>query len=145
MYIFSHFWSSKPWIWIRITKTAGSGSALKQVPIRNTEINFSSSAFFKRQDSHPGSARRLDPESIECFLEKQAFMLSYNLAPPPSLLQSLFSCVSPVELTYGRRSEEPSHRTAGKPGPLLIIHYSMIGSIFSRYGLPTSKNNNRPS
>ncbi len=52
--------------------------------------------------SHPGR--------IEWFIEGQAFLRSYKLAPPPPILPyiikivslSQFSCVSPVELTDGR-------------------------------------------
>ncbi len=68
-----------------------------------------------------------ESESIEWFIEDQAFSPSYDLAPPPlsrqkvvSLAQS--SCVSPVEMNDGRREEgvgeEPNHTTVRKPGPL---------------------------
>jgi hypothetical protein len=62
------------------------------------------------------------PESVEWFTEEQAFLRSYDSAPhPPSSLPPLSgeqfvslsqsSCVSPVELTYGREKrggEEPT-------------------------------------
>ncbi len=72
------------------------------------------------------------PESIECFIEDQAFLrrqLSHPIPLPPfsrqqfvSLFQS--SCaVAPVELTDGRVGgegvgEEPNHTMARKPGSL---------------------------
>ncbi len=67
--------------------------------------------------THPGR-----PESIEWFIEDQAFSASYD--PPPrqqvvSLSQSYF--VSPFELTYGRGEvvvEELNLKTARKPGSL---------------------------
>ncbi len=71
-------------------------------------------------------------ESIEWFIEEQAFLLSYDLAPPPPTSPPHFptasrllyesSCVSPVGLTRGERGEgvekEPNHTSAIKPpGP----------------------------
>jgi hypothetical protein len=67
------------------------------------------------------------------------FLAVYDSAPrphpPPSCQQvvslSQSSCVSPVELNNGgeegkgRVDEEPNHTTAKKPGPLLIIQYSL--------------------
>jgi hypothetical protein len=69
-------------------------------------------------------------ESIEYFIEDQAFLRSYDSAPrqppflPPLSHQQVVSlslsfCVSPAELTDGRRGEgvgeEPNHTTAKKP------------------------------
>ncbi len=61
-------------------------------------------------------------ESIEWFVEGQAFLQSYDSAPPPPLSRqrvvSLFqsSCVSPVEIT-GVRVGSPHP----PPAPLLIV------------------------
>ncbi len=59
----------------------------------------------------------------------QAFSLSYDLSPPPSLLLSasylsfsVFLCVSGLELTAQEKGEgaeeEPNYTTVRKPGPL---------------------------
>ncbi len=67
------------------------------------------------------------PDSIEGFIEDQAFLRSYDSAPhpsPPSLpsetcLSSQSSCVPPVELTDGRgeRRWVKSHDGDREPGP----------------------------
>jgi hypothetical protein len=68
-----------------------------------------------------------EPESIERFIEDQAFSPSYDLAPPPtppisklSLFLSLPVCRLPSYPTgeEGGGGEEQNHLTAGKPGPL---------------------------
>ncbi len=79
-----------------------------------------------------------DSESIEWFIEDQAFLRSYESSkrPPPFLLPSpavslsQSSSVSPVELSDGRRGAGGGRRGAKsyyarKPGPLYIIQYSL--------------------
>jgi len=55
-------------------------------------------------------------------------MLLYS-PPHPQEVASLSqsSCVSPIELTEGRKrvGEEPNHTTTRKPGPLQIIQSSL--------------------
>ncbi len=72
----------------------------------------------------------LQLESIDWLIEDQAFSLSSDLAPtprpslPPLPSASCLSCVSPVELTNGRKGggegmgNEQNHTTSRKPGPL---------------------------
>ncbi len=88
-------------------------------------------------NSDAPSTSILQSESIEWFLEDQAFSLSYDLAPHqplPLYRQQVFSFLG---LTVCRRSssrtgsgtegvgKEPNHTTARKPGPLEIIQYSL--------------------
>jgi hypothetical protein len=72
----------------------------------------------------------ISAESIECFLEDQAFLPSYDLAPAQSPAPVFRQQVLFLGLPVCRRSslltgdswegvgEEPNHTTAGKPGPL---------------------------
>jgi hypothetical protein len=69
-----------------------------------------------------------ESESIEQFIEGQAFLPSYDSAPPPQLSRqqvvslSQSSCGLPVEPTDGRWGdgvdEEPNLTTMRKSGPL---------------------------
>ncbi len=72
-------------------------------------------------------------ESIERFLEGQAFLRTYAFVFPPSNLSrqqfislSQSSCMSPVDLTDGRSGggdgRETNHTTTRKPGPPSINH-----------------------
>jgi hypothetical protein len=73
---------------------------------------------------------RYVPESIELFLEDQAFLRSYDSAPRPSTEKvvslSRSSCVPPVELTDGGvgagSGREPNHTPARKPGLLQTLN-----------------------
>ncbi len=82
----------------------------------------------------------VSPESIEGFIENQAFLLSFDLAPPPpasplpvsklSLFISLPVCRRSSLLTgEGVGEEEPNHTTARKPDFLKIIPYSLVSAI----------------
>ncbi len=60
------------------------------------------------------------------YIEGQAFLLSYDLAPRPPPLPSV-SCTADTKEGWERETpadgrgdmgEEPNHTTAGKPGPL---------------------------
>ncbi len=65
-------------------------------------------------------------ENIKWFMEDQAFLPSYHLAPPTTfplsreqvVSRSQSSCMSPVDLSDGRRGKEPNHMTPRKRGPL---------------------------
>ncbi len=68
-------------------------------------------------------------ESIECFIEDQAFSPSHDLPPPPvskldwrhtGRMRKRDSLLT-GERGYGV-GEEPNHKTARKPGLLLIIN-----------------------
>ncbi len=85
------------------------------------------------------------PESIEWFLEAQAFFRSRDSAPrpsspPPSPVNKLSLFLNlPVSrrsslLTRGGEGvgEEPNYTTARKPGSLLRIQYSLVSSISSK-------------
>jgi hypothetical protein len=74
------------------------------------------------------------------FIKHQDFSPPYDLAPPPtpavsrqqvvSLSKTSYVHVSQVEPTDGRGregvGEEPNHTTSRKPGPLLIVQYSLL-------------------
>ncbi len=76
--------------------------------------------------------------NIESFIEDQAFLPSYELAPPPlfpplpsasCLSFSVFLCVVVQAYWRERREgvgEEPNHTLARKPCPLSIIQYSLV-------------------
>ncbi len=85
---------------------------------------------------------------FECFIEDQAFSTSYDLAPGPPLTPryrqqivslSPSSCLSPVELTYGRGvkgvSEEPNHTIL--ESLLISIKHSMLSDMYCWLRLPT--------
>ena len=65
-----------------------------------------------------GLPRQVSPESIEWFIEGQAFFRSYDSAPRPPPSPSQSSCVSPVELWREREGVDPNHTTTRKPGLL---------------------------
>jgi hypothetical protein len=75
--------------------------------------------------------QEVTPESIERFIEDQAFLPLYDLAPP--LTPSPISChsfsvfyVLLVEVTDGDGvGEELNHTTTSKRGPLLNSQYSL--------------------
>jgi hypothetical protein len=77
---------------------------------------------------HCPPLRFSESESIEQFIEDQAFLSSYDSASPPPLSRqkvvslSQSSCGLPVEPTDGRWGdgvdEEPNHTTMRKSGPL---------------------------
>ncbi len=61
---------------------------------------------------------------------RMIWLLPHFISPLPLAVNKLSqsSCVSPFELTGGRwerKVEEPNNTTARKPGPLLIIQYSL--------------------
>ena len=80
------------------------------------------------------SHAEVTPESIELFIEDQDICrrIIIDLAPFPdpspvsklSPFLSLPVCQSSL-LTGGRGGEKPHHLTAGKPGSLKVIHYSL--------------------
>ncbi len=59
-------------------------------------------------------------ESIECFKPDQAFLPSYDLAPPPTLYPLAEGGVGEGV------GEELNHSTARKPGPLGFVQYSLL-------------------
>ncbi len=71
------------------------------------------------------------PESIKWFIENQAFSLSFYSATPSSPSSTSISSTSETQDDWERETtcwwEKGGGRTtAGKPGPLLIIQYSLL-------------------
>ncbi len=80
-----------------------------------------------------------EAETIRWFIEGQAFSSAYDLAPHSPLSRQYV--VSDFLCAVGRREcvgggepngKEPNHTTARKPGPLYIIQYSLLRSIWKR-------------
>jgi hypothetical protein len=77
---------------------------------------------------------RLEPESIEWFIEYQAFSSSYDVAPPlPPLSRHKARPATQRnkerQLAHGRGGEEQNYMTARKSGTVYTVHYSILSDL----------------
>ncbi len=132
------FWRkySYNWIWNYISRNCLLGHRKKIAKFFNEDFYL---PLYLPLCSKAFATGGLTAKSIEWFIEDQAFLLSYDLAPPPrppslystvskrvSLSQS--SCVSPVELTdgEGRRGWVGSHNSKKAWSS---INYSILSAL----------------